>query len=898
MLASWLYDTLGKGLLTSSTRIIDGNGYVSAITGYDSMDRPTGTQVVIPASEGKLAGTYSSTTQYNPDGTVKKAKLPSTPGLPDETVDLYYDANGNLDAMAGWQAYVSGTTYGEYGDPLQYHVGQKTGQTAFQSFEYEQGTRRLAKVKIDREGVLATDDTFVYGYDDASNVTSVSHQFGTSVDLQCFATDYLQRTTEAWTPAGSCTDARSASALGGVAPYWQSYSYDASGNRTSLVDHKTAGDTTSSYAYPVPAAPQPHAVTGVSAAGPSGTSADTYAYDAAGNMSSRTVGGDTDTFNCDAEGHLASVSGPAGDTSFVYDADGSRLIRHDPKGSTLYLASAEVRWDKTADSVSSTRYYDFNGQTVAMRNNSSSVEYLMSDPHGTATVSVDGLTTTVSRRFMDPFGNPRGATAPTWEPNSHGFVNGVDDASTGLTHLGAREYDPKLGRFISVDPLVDIADPQTLNAYAYSNNSPATFSDPDGMMFLGFRGEGGSETRGSSPSKVDQFNEQKRKTGSTFISYKDDDGKEVNNWEDVEVSQHHQKVKETKKRIKKVIKDLVKIVADELGVTDALNCFTNGDLGACIATGVTVLSSFVGGIAGKLITKYLIHAKKAWKLIGRIKDLVGEAIDGIKGLRKAEDDLKAAASCAANSFKPGTLVLLADGTRKPIEQLKLGDKVLATDPATGKTAPEPVVRTIIGQGSKDLADITITTVGPDESTRSATITATAGHPFYVPASAAWVDAGKLTAGTRLAGRTASQVVVATAIRTYSTPARVYNLTVKNIHTYYVMAGMSPVLVHNCKISMDTAVDRAASHVGDDATVGRSGSGGVQFISQSVGDGGEQITRIARFDVNPNSKHVQKLGPHLNLETQINGRTVRNGPLRDPHTPIDSSTVRPGDYFDD
>jgi hypothetical protein len=215
------------------------------------------------------------------DGSVKRVKLPTTPGLPDETVELFYDANGNLDAMAGWQAYVSGTTCGEYGDPLQYHVRQQTGKTAFQSCEYEQGTRRLAKMKVDREGVLPTDDTFLYGYDDASNVTSISHQFGTSVDLQCFATDYLQRTTEAWTPAGECTDARSASTMGGVAPYWQSYSYDAAGNRTALVDHKAAGDTTSTYAYPAPTAARPHAVTGVSAAGPSGTSADTYAYDRA-----------------------------------------------------------------------------------------------------------------------------------------------------------------------------------------------------------------------------------------------------------------------------------------------------------------------------------------------------------------------------------------------------------------------------------------------------------------------------------------------------------------------------------------------------------------------------------------------------------------------------------------
>lgn len=800
VLASWIYDTLGKGLLTSSTRTIDGNNYVSAITGYDLMDRPTGTQVVIPPSEGKLAGTYTSTTTYNPDGTVRKAKLPTTPGLPDETITMAYDAAGNLDSMLGWQAYVSGTKYGEYGDPLQYHVGQKTGQTAYQSFEYEQGTRRLAKMKVDREGVLQTDDTFNYTYDDASNVTSVSHQFGTSLDLQCFATDYLRRTTEAWTPASTCSDSRSASTLGGPAPHWQSYSYDASGNRTALVDHKAAGDTTSTYAYPAPTAARPHAVTGVSAAGPAGTSADTYAYDASGNMSSRTVGGDTDTFTWDPEGHLSSVSGPGGDTSFIYDAEGNRLIRHDAKGSTLYLASAEVRWDKAADTATSTRYYDFNGSTVAMRNSSTSVEYLMADPHGTATVSVDGLSTAVSRRYMDPFGNARGTSSPTWEPNSHGFVNGVDDASTGLTHLGAREYDSKLGRFISVDPLVDIADPQTLNAYAYSNSNPATFSDADGLMFLGSKGEEGTESRGTSTWVAD-YQKQKKETGSGFTPYRDSDGKQVRSWAEAEISEHSQAVREVKKRIKKIIKDLAKIVADELGITDALNCFTNGDVGACVSTGVTVLSSFAGGIAGKLLSKYLFHAKKAWKLVGRIKELVDTAIDNFKELR-----------CLVNSFKPGTLVLLADGGRKPIERLKLDDNVLATDPITGKTSVEPVVRTIAGRGPKDLVEVKITTTELDGSQKSSFVTATAGHPFYLPAVKRWVDSSKLAIGDRLATLGGASLAAVTGLRSYSAQAEVFNLTVRGVHTYYVVAGGTPVLVHNCGFKVGVADEKFDKHV--------------------------------------------------------------------------------------
>jgi hypothetical protein len=68
-------------------------------------------------------------------------------------------------------------------------------------------------------------------------------------------------------------------------------------------------------------------------------------------------------------------------------------------------------------------------------------EFLMADHHGTATVSVDAYSTTLSRRFMDPFGSVR-TQSPAWESGAHGFVNGVIDTSTRLTHLGAREYDP------------------------------------------------------------------------------------------------------------------------------------------------------------------------------------------------------------------------------------------------------------------------------------------------------------------------------------------------------------------------------------------------------------------------------------------------------------------------
>ena len=52
-------------------------------------------------------------------------------------------------------------------------------------------------------------------------------------------------------------------------------------------------------------------------------------------------------------------------------------------------------------------------------------------------------------------------------------------------------YDPVLGRFISVDPIMDLADPQQWNAYSYANNTPVTMSDPTGLKAYAHDGSSG-----------------------------------------------------------------------------------------------------------------------------------------------------------------------------------------------------------------------------------------------------------------------------------------------------------------------------------------------------------------------------------------------------------------------
>jgi hypothetical protein len=81
--------------------------------------------------------------------------------------------------------------------------------------------------------------------------------------------------------------------------------------------------------------------------------------------------------------------------------------------------------------------------------------------------------------------------------------------------------------------------------------------------------------------------------------------------------------------------------------------------------------------------------------------------------------------------------------------------------------------------------------------KTGSITATAGHPFWAPHLHKWVNAGDLKAGSMLKTGAGTYVKV-TATRAWIALAQqVRNLTVDGLHTYYVVAGTTPVLVHNC-----------------------------------------------------------------------------------------------------
>ncbi|MGW2254826.1 polymorphic toxin-type HINT domain-containing protein, partial [Kitasatospora sp. NPDC001660] len=150
------------------------------------------------------------------------------------------------------------------------------------------------------------------------------------------------------------------------------------------------------------------------------------------------------------------------------------------------------------------------------------------------------------------------------------------------------------------------------------------------------------------------------------------------------------------------------------------------------------------------------------------------------------------ASCqTGNSFPAGTGVLMADGTSRPIEQVRVGDRVTATDPVTGATSAQRVEATIYTPDDHEFTELTI--AAPDGS--SAAVTSTSHHPYWSESARAWRVAADLTTGDTV--RTPEgRAVRITGTRSWTTLQAAYNLTVSDVHTYYVFAGATPVLVHN------------------------------------------------------------------------------------------------------
>ncbi|WP_374227277.1 RHS repeat-associated core domain-containing protein [Streptomyces sp. JJ66] len=556
---------------------------------------------------------------------------------------------------------------------------------------------------------------------------------------------------------------------------------------------------------------------------------------------------------------------PQNETRHIYGPDGSRLLTVQQQQATLHLGEAEVTVRKGGDVVSTQRTYAASGGTVLRSlygTGSERVVALASDHQGSpyAEVHLTG-DMAVRVRKQDPFGNQRGTDTVGAGLTTHtGFLGATEDNASGYTPLGARLYDPAVGRFLSADPLLDLADPLQSNGYAYAHNNPVTLSDPTGLAVSLTASERAAALAGAglSAAAVAQATADKNRS------------------------------------IVSVIRGAAWGTLKEfIGINDAVNCF-QGDLWGCgsliigaiplgkvtkipsalkaigrtvdailawrtaVAAAKKTLAVANAALAKALKSKKaaIAKAKKAAqaakkKAAEKAQTTSNKAVNTTKktgntvqkkaqaksnprassvakthGTKRASSGTKSTSKPGGssgassrskggtsgsggsgkvdeapesggtcNSFTPDTKVLMADGSTKPIKDVKTGDKVIATDPRTGETRVETVTAEITGQGLKHLVKVTIDTDG-DQGTKTAQVTSTDGHPFWVPELDAWIGATDLQPGQWLRTSAGTHVQI-TAVKRWTTQqAGVHNLTVSNLHTYYVVAGSTPVLSHN------------------------------------------------------------------------------------------------------
>ncbi|TMR03451.1 sugar-binding protein [Actinomadura soli] len=793
-LISWGYDTAarGKGRPASATRHRDDGDYTTGITGYDVLGRTEGGTVTIPSSQGALAGSYTFGETFNADGTPATRTLPAAGGLPAETLTLSYDGYRHPTRLtSGLGTYVNAAEYTPTGKPKLLELGA-TGKRVWNALTWQYGTQRLESSRTYREGVTGDPRRAAYRYDEAGNILSISDISADGTDNQCYTYDHLRRLTGAWAEGDTtCSAAPSADVIGGPAPYWRTFNYDKAGNRKTEIRHGVGGkpDTTRTYAYAPPG--EGNRLTKITQAGGDGDRTDTFTYDEVGNTTGRALGTARQTLDWNSEGDLATVTQNGATTQFINGPGGDRLIRKDPGGATLYLPGMELRAEPGATTPTATRYYTHGGETVALRTTTGGLTFLTGDHQGTAQVAVAAADLKSTVRRFTPFGTERGTPDDATWPDDKGFVGGIKDP-TGLTHLGARDYDPETGRFTSVDPVMDPADPQQLNGYTYANNTPVVSSDPDGLLR-----DGGGQC-GTIPENP--CSGGRRYNPGVSKAY----DKAVEKAEETRRNTHGTAASQC---YMNPLRGGCPIPDGKLGeaavIELALQLYERGHWGFkkrsfkeqlwdMTKFSVQVLVFVYGGpeeLALGAILKGLQLALRSRK----IRNLADKAPD----LPKSDRPPPGAPKPRCSSFPPGTKVLMADGSRKPIQQLKRGDKILATDPATGDTRPQVVVDTMTSTGVRTIIQVTVDTDG-DRGDKSGVVVATDEHPFWVAGDLdRWVQAKNLKPGMRLRTSAGAHVQV-TALKSGARPFQtVHNLTIANTRTYYALAGGTPVLVHNC-----------------------------------------------------------------------------------------------------
>ncbi|HTN85272.1 MAG TPA: RHS repeat-associated core domain-containing protein, partial [Sorangium sp.] len=225
----------------------------------------------------------------------------------------------------------------------------------------------------------------------------------------------------------------------------------------------------------------PHAVTGA------GTGS--FVYDAVGNQIARPGGTTVRYTPFDLPERITQG---ASTITFGYDGDQQRIRKTTPEAETLYFGDLYERVTAAASGTVEHRYHVHSPERVVAivtrGGPDEGTRYVHVDHLGSVDALTDEDGDVIERRSYDPFGQRRN---PVWgEPvpasfsseTTQGFTGHESDDELGLVNMKGRIYDPRIGRFLTTDPIVSIPSfGQSWNPYSYVLNSPLNFVDPSGF---------------------------------------------------------------------------------------------------------------------------------------------------------------------------------------------------------------------------------------------------------------------------------------------------------------------------------------------------------------------------------------------------------------------------------
>ena len=308
-------------------------------------------------------------------------------------------------------------------------------------------------------------------YDDAGNLTSVTNKNSTGTVLSSFSyvydTDNRRHTvTEAsgdvvtygydW---GSrlTTESRT-----GTNAYSLSYIVDGVGNRTS----QTKGTATT--AFTLDSDDQLN-----STSSSTGGFVNSYAYNANGEQTGRTLSGTAYTVAFDYDGRQTSITQGANVTSYTYDGLDRRLSRTSGGTTTSFLYDGnEILLEKQGSTTTATYTY---GNALVRKDG----ETPLFDGLGSERTVTNSTQTVTGTLTLSAFGNQVASTGSSSSSYMFAATSGYrNDGDAGLTHVGARYYDAQVGRFTTRDTYLN------QRPYLYCDHDPVNTVDPTGHESL------------------------------------------------------------------------------------------------------------------------------------------------------------------------------------------------------------------------------------------------------------------------------------------------------------------------------------------------------------------------------------------------------------------------------